>query len=163
MRPPADSTFADRVRDGLRLRGLGLREFCRAVGLDPSFISKVLSGKRSPPSDEAALRRIAGVLGLDAPGLIVAAGRIPGEWRRLGDDPAVFEAVNRLASGAPAAADDPGTRAPAAQGAARGPAAAAPPAFSTEPSPKPAASARRARNAPGGARPPGGSFGEELL
>ncbi|MBI3550280.1 MAG: helix-turn-helix transcriptional regulator [Elusimicrobia bacterium] len=94
--------FADRVQSRMRERGLGLRELCRAVELDPSFFSKVLAGKRSPPSDETDLRRIAQVLEVDAPSLIVAAGRIPTEWRRLWDDRALFERIHRLAMGADA-------------------------------------------------------------
>ena len=81
--------------------GWGLREFCRETGVDPSFFSKVLSGKRSPPSEEAVLRRIAKALELDAPNLIVASGRIPSEWRSLWEDPEIFGAVHRLAAGEP--------------------------------------------------------------
>jgi hypothetical protein len=68
--------------------------------LDPSYFSKVLAGKRSAPSEEDVLRRIAQVLGLNAVDLVVAAGRIPREWRRLWDDPRLFETVNALAGGA---------------------------------------------------------------
>ena len=89
--------FAARVAAGLRGRGLTLRGLCREAGLDPSFFSKVLAGKRSPPSDEAMLRRIAEVLELDAVELIVAAGRIPEEWRALMEDPELFRAVHARA------------------------------------------------------------------
>lgn len=101
--------FADRVQARLRERGLGLREFCREVGLDPSFFSKVLAGKRSPPSEESDLRRIAAALGVDAASLIVSAGRIPSEWTRLWDDQALFQRVHRLAAGSdsPAALPPP--------------------------------------------------------
>jgi len=77
--------------------GLTLRGFCRAAGLDASFFSKVLSGKRSPPAEEAVLRRIAEVLGLEAAELIVAAGRIPSEWGALWKDPRLFRDVDSLA------------------------------------------------------------------
>ncbi|MBI5241039.1 MAG: helix-turn-helix transcriptional regulator [Elusimicrobia bacterium] len=90
--------FALRVEAGLRGRGLTLRGFCRAAGLDASFFSKVLAGKRSPPSDEGMLRRIAEVLGLDAVELIVAAGRIPAEWSALWDDAVLFKEVHARAS-----------------------------------------------------------------
>lgn len=91
--------FTRLVHDGMRRRGLGLREFCRSVGLDPSFLSKVLSGKRSPPSDEAVLRRMALALGIDPAGLIVSAGRIPNEWKGLCGDERLVEAVHRLVTG----------------------------------------------------------------
>ena len=105
--------FAVRVEAGLRGRGLTLRGLCREAGLDPSFFSKVLAGKRSPPSDEAMLRRIAGVLGLDAVELIVAAGRIPAEWSALWNDAELFRDVHSRAAGV---ARRPG---PAADGAHR--------------------------------------------
>ncbi|MDD5629935.1 MAG: helix-turn-helix transcriptional regulator [Elusimicrobia bacterium] len=92
--------FAARVAAGLRGRGLTLRGLCREAGLDASFFSKVLAGKRSPPSDEALLRRIAELLGLDAVELIVSAGRIPAEWSALYDDGELFREVHlRAAAG----------------------------------------------------------------
>jgi len=106
--------FAVRVEAGLRGRGLTLRGLCREAGLDPSFFSKVLAGKRSPPSDEAMLRRIAEILGLDAVELIVAAGRIPAEWRALLEDAEIFRDVHARAAAAPSSAMRPigGTRPP---------------------------------------------------
>ena len=92
--------FAARVVTGLRGRGLTLRGLCREAGLDPSFFSKVLAGKRSPPSDEAVLRRIAEVLKLDAAELIVSAGRIPAEWSALWEDAELFREVHALAAAA---------------------------------------------------------------
>lgn len=94
----APPPFAARVVQGMGRRGVTLRRFCRAVGLDPSFFSKVLSGKRSPPSEEAVLRRIAEVLGLDPAELIVAAGRIPQEWEALWEDPQLFRDIHFLAT-----------------------------------------------------------------
>ena len=93
-----DLPFAERVALGIARRGLTLRSFCRAVCLDPSFFSKVLSGKRNPPSEERILRRIAEILEIDAVELIVAAGRIPSEWRALWEDTGLFCAVNSLAA-----------------------------------------------------------------
>ena len=91
--------FSARVAAGLRGRGLTLRGLCREAGLDPSFFSKVLAGKRSPPSEESMLRRIAEVLGLDAVELIVAAGRIPAEWSALWHDAELFREVHMRAAG----------------------------------------------------------------
>ena len=86
--------FAALVTQGLKDRGLTLRAFCRAAELDPSFFSKVLSGKRSPPSEESVLRRIASLLGFDPAALIVAAGRIPAEWRPLWEDPELLRDIH---------------------------------------------------------------------
>ena len=91
----------------------------RAVGLDPSFFSKVLAGKRNPPAEEEVLRRVADRLELDAPRLIVAAGRIPREWRRLWSDEDLFSSVHGLASET-GAVRRPAVRAPAERPPSRG-------------------------------------------
>ncbi|MBI5200901.1 MAG: helix-turn-helix domain-containing protein [Elusimicrobia bacterium] len=103
--------FAEMVRRRMEARGLGLRELCRGVELDPSFFSKVLAGKRSPPSEDAVLRRIARFLELDACEVIVAAGRIPREWDRLWTDKPLLETVHRLVQGTASSPDKaPGDR-----------------------------------------------------
>ena len=73
--------FAGLVQDRMKEKGISLRELCRGVPLDPSFFSKVLSGKRSPPGEEAVLRKLAALLDLDPGRVIVAAGRIPSDWQ----------------------------------------------------------------------------------
>jgi len=85
--------------EAMRERGLGLRALCREAGLDPSFFSKVLAGKRSPPAEETNLRKLAAALGVDAPLLIVSAGRIPLEWERLRADDGLFRAVHAMVTG----------------------------------------------------------------
>jgi transcriptional regulator with XRE-family HTH domain len=97
------SPFSRRVAEGLKRRGLTLREFCRAVRIDASFFSKVLAGKRSPPVEEDVLRRIAAVLELDAAELVVSAGRIPSEWSGLANDKELFARVHAAATGEAAA------------------------------------------------------------
>lgn len=92
--------FARLVSDAIARRGLGLRELCRRAKLDPSLISKVLAGKRSPPWDEDGLRRLAEVLELDAAQLAVAAGRLPAEWEPLRRDPELLRRVTDIVTGA---------------------------------------------------------------
>lgn len=122
--------FSRLVSDALARRGLGLRELCRRARLDPSLISKVLAGKRSPPWDEDGLRRLAEALELDPAQLAVAAGRLPPEWEALGRDPDLLRRVNALVAGqAP--------RRPAPPPAPSRPAAAKP---SYLPAPRPALS-----------------------
>lgn len=58
---------------------IGVRELARASGVDPSFISKILSGERNPPSDEEVLRKMAQALKVDPDFLMLTAGRAP-EW-----------------------------------------------------------------------------------
>lgn len=96
--------FAGLVRARMRERGVGLRELCRAVDVDPSYFSKVLADKRNPPSEEEVLRRIAEVLEMEAPRLVVAAGRIPAEWRRILKEDSLFRSVHHLAVAGTAAA-----------------------------------------------------------
>lgn len=91
--------FARLVSEGMTLRGLGLRELCRRADLDPSFLSKVLAGKRNPPSEEEPLRRIALALELDPIELIVSAGRIPSEWDVLRTDAHLVRTVHEVATG----------------------------------------------------------------
>lgn len=90
--------FSRLVVDAMSRRGLGLRELCRQAKLDPSFLSKVLTGKRNPPAEEETLRRIAAVLETDAVELFVAAGRIPTEWESLTRNPELLRRVDAMAS-----------------------------------------------------------------
>lgn len=100
MDPKKGPPFAMVVSEGMRSRGFTLRGLCREAGLDPSFFSKILSGKRSPPAEEDVLRRLAELLGLEAAELIVAAGRIPSEWHALWSDPTLLRDIHARASGA---------------------------------------------------------------
>lgn len=93
--------FSRLVVDAMARRGLGLRELCRQAKLDPSFLSKVLTGKRNPPAEEDVLRRMAAVLETDAVELLVAAGRIPAEWKSLTSNPELLRRVDAIASSAP--------------------------------------------------------------
>jgi transcriptional regulator with XRE-family HTH domain len=94
----AAPSFSRLVSAALARRGLGLREFCRRAGLDPSFVSKVLSGKRNPPSEEEPLRRVAEALALDPVEVIVSAGRIPSDWGALWSDAELLRAVHEVAT-----------------------------------------------------------------
>lgn len=92
----ARDPFSRLVTEAMDRRGLGLRELCRLVDLDPSFFSKVLTGKRSPPADEAVLKRLAGALETDPVELVVSAGRIPSEWADSLSDPSALRRVSAL-------------------------------------------------------------------
>ncbi len=94
-----EASFPRLVNGAMSRKGLGLREACRRSALDPSFLSKVLAGKRNPPTDEATLRRLAGTLDLDPVELIVSAGLIPSDWGALNSDPELLRAVHAVATG----------------------------------------------------------------
>ena len=91
-------SFPRIVSEALARRGLGLREFCRRADIDPSFFSKVLAGKRNPPSEETVLRRVAAALELDPVEIIVSAGLIPTDWGALWSDPDLVRAVHAVAT-----------------------------------------------------------------
>lgn len=90
--------FSRLVVDAMVRRGLGLRELCRQASLDPSFLSKVLAGKRNPPAEDEVLRRIAAALETDAVELFVAAGRIPPEWKSLTTNSELLHRVDAMAN-----------------------------------------------------------------
>ena len=46
-------------------KGIGLREFCKVIGVDASNWSKVERGLLSPPQDEERLRKIAEILDIE--------------------------------------------------------------------------------------------------
>lgn len=76
-------TFSKFVKKTIEDRHLSARRVARAAGIDPSFFSKILSGKRSPPSDEKILKRLAKALGADPVYMVFLAGRIPDEFREV--------------------------------------------------------------------------------
>lgn len=92
--------FSKLVVEAMSHRGLGLRELCRQARLDPSFFSKVLAGKRNPPSEEDVLRRLAVALDVNPVELFVSAGRLPSEWKAIIKDPELLRRVDALATSA---------------------------------------------------------------
>jgi len=56
--------FGQFVKDERLERGIGLREFCRRLGVDASNWSKVERGVLPPPQDERRLKKIAEILGI---------------------------------------------------------------------------------------------------
>lgn len=76
------SAFIKAVKEALKKKGWSMRRAAREAGLDSSFLSKVLSGKRNPPSDERAIVRLAQKLDLDPDSLVIYAGRIPAKYQR---------------------------------------------------------------------------------
>jgi lambda repressor-like predicted transcriptional regulator len=68
--------FKRLVEEGLQRQGISLRQAALGADITPSYLSKVLSGKRDFPSD-AAILRLADVLGVEPPELLLAeAGRV---------------------------------------------------------------------------------------
>ncbi len=68
--------FARLVGEAMEVQGLSIRRLALEAGLSPSFLSRVLSGRRKLPGDSTLLR-LAEVLGVRPPErLLVEAGRI---------------------------------------------------------------------------------------
>ena len=70
------SRFIARVSEALRAQRYSVRQLALAVGLDPSYLTRVLSRERNPPADEH-ISKIARFLQLDEDGLLMDAGRLP--------------------------------------------------------------------------------------
>lgn len=68
--------FGEFVKKERLKRGLGLREFCRALVFDASNWSKIERGILPPPQDEEKLKEIANLLGID---------RKSERWQELND------------------------------------------------------------------------------
>ena len=85
--------FIKLIKNGLNDTGLSMRELARRSGLDVSFLSKILNGKRNPPSSEKDIRKIARILELDPGKLVFAAGKIPAEFQEIFNDEQI---VNRI-------------------------------------------------------------------
>ncbi len=94
--------FVHLIKNGMKETDLSLREVARLVEVDPSFLSKILAGKRSPPGDENILKKLADVLNIDPLRLIVSTGTIPSAWQSFFDDEEFLrDLIPYLKTGAP--------------------------------------------------------------
>lgn len=89
------NSFVNLISSKISERRSSLRKVARGVGLDPSFLSKVLAGKRSPPSDEKILKRLAKFLEIDPTLLIISTGKIPSELQPLMEDPLFLKSLSK--------------------------------------------------------------------
>ncbi len=76
-------SFAQLITVGMKEKSISLRAVAREINLDPSFFSKVLAGKRTPPSDEKTLTKLAGLLEIDPLRLIISTGMIPSQLKPI--------------------------------------------------------------------------------
>ncbi len=68
--------FIETVKAALASQRYSVRELAMNVGVDPSYMTRVLAGERNPPSDEV-IEKIATFLNLNASWLLWQAGRLP--------------------------------------------------------------------------------------
>ena len=113
-------TFVQMVNERMASRSLSLRKVAKDAGMDPSFFSKVLSGKRSPPSNEKILARLAKVLGMDPAVLIVSTGLIPSDLRSLMGKPETLKRLRSPSGGFSRQGFQQGGKRPSPQPPARG-------------------------------------------
>lgn len=88
------ATFINAVKEALKRKGWSMRRAAREAGLDSSFLSKVLSGKRNPPSDERVIVRLAQKLDVDPDSLVIYAGRIPAKYQKELEKPGALELLS---------------------------------------------------------------------
>ncbi|MFH1352214.1 MAG: helix-turn-helix domain-containing protein [bacterium] len=62
---------------------ISARNLAKKCGIDSSYLSKILKGKRNLPTDEKVISRIAKAIGADADYLMFVCGRIPGKWQKI--------------------------------------------------------------------------------
>jgi transcriptional regulator with XRE-family HTH domain len=86
-------SFIKALEAGMKANNTGIRELARRCDLDASFISKILQGKRSPPSDEKVIIKIAEVLSLDPLLLVIYTGRIPSVLQQALESPSFVKNI----------------------------------------------------------------------
>jgi transcriptional regulator with XRE-family HTH domain len=92
-------SFYKDIKEGMRKKGISLRTLAKGAGIDSSFLSKVLNGKRNPPTEDAVIAKIARILELDSDILIMSAGRIPRRFQPNLDRDEILSAFRDLISG----------------------------------------------------------------
>lgn len=73
----SSKSFVRIITSRMKEKNMGVRQLARECGIDASFISKVIQGKRNPPSDEKIIKKIAQVLSVDPIMLTIFTGHIP--------------------------------------------------------------------------------------
>jgi plasmid maintenance system antidote protein VapI len=67
--------FGAFIRREREAKEIGLREMAKKIGVSPTYLSKVERDEFPPPAEDK-VRKIAGILGLDADELLAQAGRV---------------------------------------------------------------------------------------
>lgn len=78
----------------MKVLHVGVREVARRARLDPSFLSKVLAGIRSAPSN-TRIERLAKALEMSETALFIHAGRIPPSHQALFESPQMLASLER--------------------------------------------------------------------
>jgi transcriptional regulator with XRE-family HTH domain len=91
--------FGSRIRQLRVDRGVSLRDFASAVGIDFTYLSKIENGKVEPPSEDK-IRLMARELDEDAEELLGLAGKFSTDQMRkaVEDEPNVGRLLRRIQS-----------------------------------------------------------------
>lgn len=74
--------FIQKITDALKRKHYTLKDVADYAGIDVSYLSRILSGKRNPPHKEDVIRRIAKCLEIDEDELIFLAGKVPQKYQQ---------------------------------------------------------------------------------
>ena len=74
--------FGARLRELRKRSGMSQRELAQKVKIDFTYLSKIESGRLSPPS-EKVITKLAEVLGANKDELIVLAGKVPSDLAKI--------------------------------------------------------------------------------
>jgi transcriptional regulator with XRE-family HTH domain len=77
-----DLSFGDRLRELRKAKGLTQKGLAAKVDLDFTYLSKVETGSAEPPREDK-IRKLAAALNADAEELVLLAGKVPKELRRV--------------------------------------------------------------------------------
>ena len=70
--------FGERLRELRLQQGLSQRKLAKEVGINFTYLSKIETGKMSPPAQDT-IQRLATALDADPDELLVLAGRVPND------------------------------------------------------------------------------------
>ena len=75
-------TFGEHIRQWREEHGVGLRRFAKAVGVSPTFVSKMERGLGPLPGEET-IRKMAHILGDDPDALLAMADKVAADVQAI--------------------------------------------------------------------------------
>ena len=75
-------TFGEHIRQWREEQGVGLRRFAKAVGVSPTFVSKMERGLGPLPGEET-IRNMAHILGQDPDALLAMADKVAADVQAI--------------------------------------------------------------------------------
>jgi len=74
--------FIEKISKALKEKNFTLKKVSSYAGIDISYLSKILSGKRNPPYDDVVIIKMAEILDIDEDELLFSAGKIPQKFQK---------------------------------------------------------------------------------